>query len=198
MAALTTRTLTPTNGLEDALGAIADLRITVFRDWPYLYDGSLENERAYLAHFAESPGAVCIAAYDGDKIVGAATGLPLDQAHGEFRAPLVDAGMEITRIFYCAESVLLPAYRGRGLYRTFFDGREDHARRLGGYTHAIFCGVQRPDDHPRKPMDYQPLDTVWQHFGYRPRGDLICHFSWLDVGEDTETEKPMMFWEKRL
>ena len=103
MAALTTRTLTPTNGLEDALGAIADLRITVFRDWPYLYHGSLENERAYLAHFAESPGAVCIAAYDGDEIVGAATGLPLDQAHGEFSAPLVDAGMEITRIFYCAD-----------------------------------------------------------------------------------------------
>jgi hypothetical protein len=62
----------------------------------------------------------------------------------------------------------------------------------------VFCGAQRPDDHPRKPMEYQPLDTVWQHFGYRPRGDLICHFSWLDLGEDTETEKPMMFWEKRF
>ncbi len=31
------------------IDAIADLRIAVFRDWPYLYEGSREYEARYLA-----------------------------------------------------------------------------------------------------------------------------------------------------
>ena len=31
-----------------ALPALARLRITVFRDWPYLYDGAMTYEQGYL------------------------------------------------------------------------------------------------------------------------------------------------------
>lgn len=41
--------------LEAALDDVARLRIAVFRDWPYLYDGTLEYERAYLATCATTP-----------------------------------------------------------------------------------------------------------------------------------------------
>ena len=34
--------------LDAALDDVARLRITVFREWPYLYDGDLEYERDYL------------------------------------------------------------------------------------------------------------------------------------------------------
>ena len=40
---------------------LARLRMTVFRDWPYLYDGTLEYEEKYLNRFAEAKGAVVIA-----------------------------------------------------------------------------------------------------------------------------------------
>ena len=43
--------------LEAALGHVAALRIAVFRDWPYLYDGTLDYERAYLATYRDNPGA---------------------------------------------------------------------------------------------------------------------------------------------
>src|SRR5437868_6948208 len=45
---------------------LARLRMTVFRDWPYLYDGTLEYEEKYLQTFAAAKGAVVIAAYDGN------------------------------------------------------------------------------------------------------------------------------------
>jgi hypothetical protein len=35
------------------------LRIAVFRDWPYLYDGSLEYEREYLARPTATIPARC-------------------------------------------------------------------------------------------------------------------------------------------
>jgi len=198
MSDLTVRTLTPGDSLAEHGDGIAKLRIRVFRDWPYLYDGSLDYERTYMAEFAASPGAVCIAAFDGDEMVGASTGLPLADEHDEFKAPFAAAGMDVGRIFYCAESVLLADYRGRGLYRRFFDGREAHARALGGFDSIVFCGVVRPDDHPLKPKDAEPLDPVWRHFGYTPRPDLIGHFSWLDVGETEPSEKPMQYWIKDL
>ena len=37
--------------LKDVLPDLARLRIAVFRDWPYLYDGSEDYEREYLAKF---------------------------------------------------------------------------------------------------------------------------------------------------
>ncbi|WNJ99200.1 GNAT family N-acetyltransferase [Thalassospiraceae bacterium LMO-JJ14] len=195
---LEVRALTPGQGLADHVDDIARLRIRVFRDWPYLYDGELDYERRYLADFAASPGAVCIAAFDGARMVGASTGLPLADEHDEIKKPFIDADIPIAPIFYGAESVLLPGYRGQGLYRRFFDGREAHARRLGGFTTMAFCGVMRPDDHPLKPEGAKPLDEVWRHFGYRPDGNLLCHFTWKDVGQDFETEKPLKFWLKSL
>jgi predicted GNAT superfamily acetyltransferase len=55
---------------------LARLRVTVFRDWPYLYDGDAAYERGYLARYARGDSIV-VAAFDGDRMVGAATGMPL-------------------------------------------------------------------------------------------------------------------------
>lgn len=195
---LPVRILTPESGLAGHIDDIAGLRLRVFRDWPYLYDGNLEYERRYLADFAAAPDAVCVAAFDGDTMIGASTGMPLADEHDEIKAPFIGASIPLDNIFYCAESVLLSDYRGRGLYRQFFDGREAHARRLGGFDTVAFCGVIRPDDHPLKPVDAAPLDDVWRHFGYAPDANLICHFSWKDIDQEKETEKPLKFWLKSL
>ena len=195
---LDVRALTPTTGLNDHLENLAQLRIRVFRDWPYLYDGDIAYEREYLAGFAASDGAVCIAAFDGDDMIGASTGMPLIDEHDEIKKPFVDAAIPLDDIFYCAESVLLSDYRGRGIYRQFMDGREAHARGFDRFNTLVFCGVQRPDDHPLKPKDAEPLDNVWRHFGYEPDENLVCYFSWKDVDQDGETEKPLKFWLKSL
>jgi hypothetical protein len=43
--------------ITSVLPDLARLRITVFRDWPYLYDGSLAYEEQYLAKLAKAPSA---------------------------------------------------------------------------------------------------------------------------------------------
>ena len=150
------------------LPALARLRMVVFRDWPYLYDGTLEYEETYLAKLAAAPGAVCIVARDGDEIVGASTAAPMIEHADEFAEPFEQAGFDLNKIFYCGESVLLKSHRGHGLGHAFFDGREAHAKKLGGFTHSTFCRVVRPDDHPLKPADYVPLDGFWKKRGYAP------------------------------
>ena len=48
--------------LKAVMPELARLRIIVFRDWPYLYDGTLDYEEEYLAKFAAAPGAVSVRA----------------------------------------------------------------------------------------------------------------------------------------
>ena len=178
------------------LGDLARLRITVFRDWPYLYDGDLAYERTYLELYS-NPRAMVVGAFDGAQMVGAATGMPLTEHDDDFGSALAGIAVPLENIFYCAESVLLPLYHGQGAGHAFFDAREAHGRTLG-LTHAAFCGVQRPEDHPARPAGYRPLDTFWQKRGYAPVPGAIAHFSWKDLGDEFETDKPLQFWMKRL
>lgn len=181
-----------------ALQDLARLRMIVFRDWPYLYDGTLEYEETYLQKFAGAKGAVVIAAYDGDQVVGASTGAPMIEHAEEFGEPFRKAGYDLSKIFYCGESVLLKSHRGYGLGHAFFDGREAQAHRLGGFTHSTFCRVIRPDGHPLKPADYAPLDPFWKKRGYEPVPGLIATYDWKDVDQEEETRHEMQFWMKKL
>lgn len=186
---------------EDIYGVLDDLarlRITVFRDWPYLYDGTLEYEEKYLKTFAAAKGAVVVCAYDDGFMVGASTGAPMIEHADEFGEPFRRAGYDIAKIFYCGESVLLKSHRGFGLGHAFFDGREAQARKLGGFTHSTFCRVVRPDDHPLKPADYQPLDPFWRKRGYEPVPGLIATYDWKDIDHPGETTHQMQFWMKTL
>lgn len=183
--------------LAEALPGLAALRITVFRAYPYLYDGDAGYEERYLAAYAASPGAIVVGAYDGPALVGAATGAPMEDHAAEFAAPFAAAGHDLGQIFYCAESVLLPAYRGRGVGHAFFNAREAQARRLGRSL-ACFSAVVRPGDHPARPADYAPLDPFWAKRGYAPAPGLVANYRWREVGDQDETDHPMQFWLRRL
>lgn len=188
--------LRPLRGAEIAphLDALARLRIAVFRDWPYLYDGDLDYERAYLAAY-ERPGALVVGAFAGADMVGAATAAPLEQHAEDFAQAF--AGQDLSRIYYLAESVLLPEWRGRGLGHGFFDLREAEARRQGR-DQAVFCAVQRPESHPARPSGARSHDRFWRGRGYRPLDGVTARFAWRDVGEAAETQKTLQFWGRDL
>lgn len=177
---------------------LARLRIEVFREFPYLYDGTFDYEAEYLGTYVRSEDSLCVLVRDQGRVVGASTALPLSGETGEFQQPFVEGGRDPARIFYLAESVVLPAWRGRGLGVRFFAEREAHARRLERFDWCAFCAVQRPADHPRRPADYQPLDAFWTRRGYRHHPELHTEYHWRDLDEREESAKPMSFWLKEL
>lgn len=177
---------------------VADLRIRVFRDWPYLYQGDMDYEQRYLETYSRSPESLFVLAFDGERVVGASTGVPMADETDEFKRPFIARGDDPERIFYFGESVLLPDYRGQGIGVCFFQEREGYARELGRFTHTAFCAVDRPSDHPRRPPDHVPLDAFWRRRGYVKQPSLTTLLSWLDLDESQPTAKPMTFWLKRL
>ncbi|MGR8947700.1 MAG: GNAT family N-acetyltransferase [Gammaproteobacteria bacterium] len=198
MSAELTTSVVSGAALKSHIDELARLRITVFKDYPYLYDGDIEYEANYLATYTESPDAMAVIAFDGERVVGVSTGIPMSGETDAFKRMFLDNGYDPSTIFYCGESVLLAAYRGRGLYRRFFDGREAYARALDGVSVICFCGVVRSADHPLRPKNYVPLDSVWRHFGYEAVPGLVASLSWKDIDRDTTTEHPMQFWLKSL
>lgn len=183
--------------LQAALDDLAALRIAVFAAYPYLYDGTAQYERKYLAEFTASPDAVLVAARDGNRIVGAATASPLLAQDDYIREPFEGLAIDPAKVFYFGESVLLPEYRGKGIGHAFFDHREAAARAWGA-SHASFCAVVRPDDHPARPAGYVPLDAFWSRRGYAPVPGLTGTFHWQEHGESEESGKPMQYWMRAL
>ena len=178
--------------------AVARLRVEVFRNFPYLYQGDAAYEKHYLSMYARSADSLLVLALADGQVVGASTGLPLGDAEPAFQTPFPGRGIPIEAVFYCGESVLLPAFRGLGLGHRFFDEREAHARSLGGIRWTAFASVDRADDDPRRPSDYRSNDPFWTRRGYARQPDMKVRLPWKQVGEAHETGQTLTMWLRPL
>jgi GNAT superfamily N-acetyltransferase len=180
------------------LDAVAALRIAVFRDWPYLYAGDRDYEKNYLATYAESPESLFVLAFDGGRVIGASTGIPLTDETAAFQQPFLDRGIALKDVFYFGESVLLKEYRGHGLGHRFFDEREGYARTLDRFAMTAFCAVERREDDPRRPEGFRTNDAFWIKRGYRRQDDMFCQLEWQEIGHDLPTCHRLRFWLRPL
>jgi GNAT superfamily N-acetyltransferase len=196
-APLTIRTVSGA-ALLPFIPALAKLRIAVFRDWPYLYEGDQAYEEQYLNIYMASPRAAIVLALDGEEPVGASTCLPLTDETGNVREPFLAAGISAERVFYFGESILLHRYRGMGVGVRFFQEREAHARAVSACDYVAFCAVQRAADHPARPADAVPLDDFWRKRGFTPYPQLSCVMDWTEVGAAPATPHRLAFWLKSL
>ncbi|AGH96724.1 GNAT family N-acetyltransferase [Pseudobdellovibrio exovorus] len=184
------------------ISEIAALRIKIFQDFPYIYDGSIDYEVKYLGRYLQAPNARFIGAFSeaedrDENLIGIATCLPLSEEENFVKEPFLNAGFKPEDVFYFGESVLLPQYRGQKVGHRFFDEREKVAREFGS-TYTSFCAVHRPENHPLRPQNYRPLDEFWRARGYEKKPELTSTFEWKDVDQDVETGKTMVYWLRRL
>lgn len=176
------------------LDAAARLRIEVFRDYPYLYQGTIAYEREYLEHYVACPDSIFVCAVVGQEVVGISTALPLIAADDAFQRPFLAAGIAIEEIYYLGESVLRQEYRGRGIGHAFFDHREAQAKRLGCKS-TTFCSVIREPDHPLQPIGYRSNEVFWNKRGYQ-RNRLNASFDWMEIKSAEESPHEMEFWSR--
>jgi len=184
--------------IEEILSPIADLRITIFRDFPYLYEGTHEYEMHYLQTYVNSEKAMAFTVWDGNQMVGACTCIPLAEETEDVQKPFIEKDLPVETIFYFGESLLMKPYRGLGIGHRFFDEREQHSASFQTYSDTYFCSVIRHENHPLKPDDCYPNDVFWTKRNYKKVPDLTCRMSWKDIEEKEESYKELVFWHKSL
>lgn len=185
------------NALAPYLQDLVQLRLKIFHDFPYLYEVDLEHESAYLKTYLQCTESVMIVVFDNEKVVGVSTGIPMEFETIKCQSPFIQKGLQLQKIFFLGESLLLPEYRGRNIYRHFFIEREAAAKNYGCNL-TTFCAIERDPNDPRRPQSYVPLDSVWQHFGYTKQPDLFVHYSWKEAGSEGEARNKMVFWTKTI
>jgi GNAT superfamily N-acetyltransferase len=181
------------------LNDLAQLRIEVFREYPYLYQGSMAYEERYLERYFKSESSVVFMVRDkgSRQVIGASTAISLVDEEPSMQELFARFGYDPKQVFYYGESVLLPAYRGLGIGREFFRLRRHAALRYGA-NFAAFCAVIRSENHPLCPKGYRPLDDFWKTEGFTRQANMVTQFKWQDVTESAESEKTMVFWLKQF
>ena len=115
--------------LEPWIDTLGGLRIAVFREFPYLYEGDLKYEREYLRGYLDCPRSLVVFAQDASgRTIGATTCMPMAEESEGFRGPFERAGVPTDDVLYLGESIVLPEFRGGGHGGEFFARREAHAR----------------------------------------------------------------------
>jgi len=174
---------------------IADLRINTFKEFPYFYEGNFETEKGYLGVYFKSQKSLTLLVFDGDKIVGCSSSVPLNEESDIIQRPFLDSNLNSKDYLYIGDVIIQKAYRERGFLRKFFEHHENHAK-TQGLKHLVFMTVNRPHSHPRRPSDYKSLEPIWQHFGYKLMSGMAVKTSWLQSDTLKVENNELGIWVK--
>jgi GNAT superfamily N-acetyltransferase len=180
-----------------ALDEMATLRLDIFREYPYLYEGRRQDELNYLGSYATAADACVILVHDGAAVVGAATGMPLIHEDAQMQGAFAGTTLPLEEIYYIGELLFRPAYRNCGLGQKTLASLESHVRSLGSHRTLTCATVERPDDHPLRPEGYTPIARFLARTGFVRLPGVTTSFMWRET-DGVERDHPMQFWSKEL
>lgn len=196
MTTLTEQLLTGPK-IAGALDALATLRLAIFREYPYLYQGRREDELDYLGRYAVAEDACVLLASDGAAVIGAVTGMPLIHEDAELRAAVAGTGLPLDSLYYVGELLLLPAYRKAGRGQRLLAQLERYVCSLGRYRTLTCATVERPAGHPLRPPDFIPITRFLARTGFVRLPGATASFAWCET-DGIKREHGMQFWIKEL
>lgn len=176
---------------------IATLRITMFKEFPYLYEGSIEDEEEYLSIYFNSPNSVILLVLDKDKVVGFSSSIPLSEEMEEIKNPFVESDLDINSIHYIGEMIIETAYRTKGMFNIMANYQEEYARSKE-YLSIVFMTVIREHNHLLKPKNYRCLEILWKYLGYELLEGIKVKFSWKQVDGECPQDNQLGIWFKKL
>ncbi len=185
-------------GIKTYIPSIVKVRNEVLKEFPYMRIGHVEEDTQYFRNLSQCKDSIAVLVFDGPKIIGVTTGVPLEEQLPVLQKPFIENKFKPSDFYYFGVCTLLKPYRGRGIAHHFFDIREEHAKHLKRFNKICLSSVLRPKNHPKKPKDYVSLDSFWKKRGYIERKDLIGHLPWRDAEEKVPSPKPLVFWVKEI
>lgn len=183
--------------IQGHLEEIARLRLSIFREYPYLYDGKMEYELKYLQHYASKDEATVIVSSYENQLAGAVTAIPLQYESEEMIAPVAATSYPVERIYYIGELLFYPDYRNKGLGTRLLSRIEQHVLDQQDYDYLVCATVMRPEGHPLIPAGYVPIERFLQHNRFAKLPGVTTHSAWKET-DGIRRHHEMQFWLKAL
>ena len=186
--------------IEKYLDDVIKLRIAVFREYPYLYDGNIEYEKEYFKDFIKDQTARVILVKDSGKVVAVATSIALSNAHlcDDTHKPFVGKGYDVDRFYYYGEIMIDKAYRNKGISKQIYRLRQKEAVSLG-FDMLCFATIIKDTDNV--PVDYFDPSQMWRSMGFVEHLDMQVECEWPKIQNDGSTKdqtSKLNFWIKKI
>jgi len=184
------------------VNTVADFRMTHFKEFPYLYSATYEDEEHYLRGYVEEEQALLVLLQDNDNVVGILIGMPLSADSDVIRNEHVifsEAGYDTNQFFYIGDNIIDPKYRGKEYFWKMLKLAEDQIIKWG-YSQTCFFAIERDLNHPMRPNNYRDIASLYKRIGYN-KTSLSITYEWptyqLDGGVENMQNK-LYFWVKSL
>lgn len=179
------------------LDAIIHLRVTVFREYPYLYGGDPEAEEGYVKTFARSKRSLFVLAKNHEEVIGCLTSIPAIDVLTESWATALRK-LSVDSMIYLGDMLLLKEYRNQKIGSKMYDLFEKTVRKDETYSKIAFQEIVRPKDDPKRPTTYRSLDPFWNKRSYIKHPEMTQQISYLEIGDSAPVEHTFVFWIKEL
>lgn len=176
---------------------VSEMRMRLFRDFPYLYDAKLDDEREYMHTYSQAGSAALVVTRAEGQLIGLCTTIAISEEIDEFKTKFEALGYAPTKVLYLGEMLLEPAWQGRGLGGQMLERIEAEAA-AKGYQWVTAAMVQREENDPRQPDNYRTPRTLLERCGYHAEPRLDSQLTWLEIGQSAPTEHLMRFWVKEI
>lgn len=185
---------------DQEIGMLAQMRITYFREYPYLYEGTKEYEINYLGEYRKKAlDAYLVQAFDGERLVGILTGCAFASDIDVVRdgAKLFKTNrLPFEQYYYIGEAIIIPEYQNKKILPHLLYTLGKEVKKLNKYQSVCFLTVIRQDDDSRKPADYRSTDKLWEKLGCQRPG-VKTSFEWPTIMDDSSVQNifnEIEFW----
>lgn len=175
--------------IESYIDDMVRLRLAVFRESPYFYEGTEACEKEYLSQYLNSKNSLFVVAKSGTKVIGIISGLPLRELESSAKI-FSKNNVPVDSVYYLGEMVIDAPYRKFGAELSLYQTFEDHVRSLGCYDQIAECVVM---DAETDPSDYS-----FEKMGAVKQPHLVDCFFWEEIGKEGSVPHFMQYWIKGL
>lgn len=164
--------------------AIVELLLTVFKEPPYLYEGTVEEYLPFVEIYANSADGIACLLFENKKLVGVVTGVPLQEMPERFRTSF---GNQCKTMYYLGEMGLVKEYQKQKLGTLLYSEFEKQIP--PGFDTLCFCKISEPNN---------TFDPVLEKYGFVEEKKHAFEGVWRNIGELIESPHEMDFWTKQL
>jgi len=189
-------------GIQGFVDYIAELRISTFKEFPYLYKGDILCEKKYIEEYIKDARSMLSLIYVNKELAGFLTGMPLScsaDVISHSGTIFRNKGIDPSIYYYYGEMIVLPNFRNLRLPSILFASLDREVKNML-FTYTCFLTVVRDDDHPMRPDNYKDTSHIWYREGYK-KMNITTEFNWPQIQSDgsvKEESSVLEYWSKKL